>query len=130
MKILFAAAAITLSLSAGAVLAQQTPNSAQPSPSTPPAPPAQADATPTPDAPPPPPPRAGPMGNDWRADWHRGHRPPPPPPSKAAHFRIEDGNVKVDVKCSDDEPMKACADEVNQILDRLAGSSSRYDDDR
>jgi hypothetical protein len=36
--------------------------------------------------------------------------------------------VKIDVKCADDEPMKACADEVNKILDRLEGSSSNYDD--
>jgi len=57
-----------------------------------------------------------------------------PPLSKAARFRIENGDVKIDVKCAEDESMRACADELNQILDRLEGrrsrSSSRYDDDQ
>jgi hypothetical protein len=53
----------------------------------------------------------------------RGHRPPPPPPppSKAAHFRIEDGNTRIDLKCAEDEPMKACADLLLQVMDRLQG---------
>lgn len=59
---------------------------------------------------PPPPPRGGPGG----------HRPPPPPPpSKAAHFRIERGDVRLDAKCADDEPMRACADITLQLLDKL-----------
>ncbi|MBY3176730.1 hypothetical protein HFO61_04905 [Rhizobium leguminosarum] len=49
----------------------------------------------------------------------RGHR--PPPPSKAAHFRIEDGNTRIDLKCAEDEPMKACADLLLQVMDRLQG---------
>ncbi|MBY5647534.1 hypothetical protein HFO45_04520 [Rhizobium leguminosarum] len=49
----------------------------------------------------------------------RGHR--PPPPSKAAHFRIEDRNTRIDLKCAEDEPMKACADLLLQVLDRLQG---------
>jgi hypothetical protein len=36
----------------------------------------------------------------------------PPPPSKAAHFRIEQGDNAIDVKCADEEPMRACADAV------------------
>ncbi|MFF2319505.1 hypothetical protein ACFVTJ_00475 [Agrobacterium sp. NPDC058088] len=44
---------------------------------------------------------------------------PPPPPSKAAHFWIEDGERKIDVKCADDEPMKACADIMMQIIDKM-----------
>jgi len=52
----------------------------------------------------------------------RGHRPPPPPPpSKAAHFRVEDGPKIIDIKCADDEPMKACADILSQLLDRMNG---------
>ncbi len=51
----------------------------------------------------------------------RGHRPPPPPPSKAAHFRIEDGNTRIDLKCAEDEPMKVCADLLLQVMDRLQG---------
>ncbi|MGO7542408.1 hypothetical protein ACC680_27925 [Rhizobium ruizarguesonis] len=51
----------------------------------------------------------------------RGHRSMLPPPSKAAHFRIEDGNTKIDLKCAEDEPMKACADLLLQVMDRLQG---------
>ncbi|MEZ2131337.1 MULTISPECIES: hypothetical protein [unclassified Sinorhizobium] len=59
---------------------------------------------------------------DWRRERMRGH-PPLPPPSKAARFRIEDGDVKIDIKCADDEPTKVCADLLLQTLDRLEGSS-------
>ncbi|MGO7881434.1 hypothetical protein ACC721_37370, partial [Rhizobium ruizarguesonis] len=45
----------------------------------------------------------------------RGHRPLLPPPSKAAHFRIEDVNTKIDLPCAADEPMKACADLLLQV---------------
>lgn len=68
------------------------------------------------DAPPPPPGPGGPRDGGWR-DGPHGKR--PPPPSKAAHFRLEDGERKVDVKCADDEPMKACADIMMQILDKM-----------
>lgn len=78
------------------------------------------------DVPPPPPP--GPR--DMAMRGHDGHRPPPPPPSKAAHFRIEDGNTKIDIKCADDEPTKVCADVLVQIMDKLAPSADRSDDDR
>jgi len=53
----------------------------------------------------------------------RGHRPSPPPPSKAAHFRIEDGDTRIDLKCAEDEPMKACADLLLQVMDRLQGQN-------
>ncbi|PDT00978.1 hypothetical protein CO666_28035 [Rhizobium chutanense] len=49
----------------------------------------------------------------------RGHH--PPPLSKAAHFRIEDGNTRIDLQCAEDEPMKACADLLLQVMDRLQG---------
>jgi hypothetical protein len=42
-----------------------------------------------------------------------------PPPSKAAHFRVEQGDSGIDVTCADDEPMRACADLAMQFLDRL-----------
>jgi hypothetical protein len=42
-----------------------------------------------------------------------------PPPSKAAHFRVEQGDNGIDVKCADEEPMRACADIAMQFLDRL-----------
>lgn len=67
--------------------------------------------------------RAGPPPIGPEGDMGpRGHRPPPPPPlSKAAHFRIEDGPKVIDIKCADDEPVKACADILSQVLDRMSG---------
>ncbi|MGO7091912.1 hypothetical protein [Rhizobium leguminosarum] len=130
---------LALAALAGTAFAQQPP--APPSAGTPP-------AVAEPGSPPPPPSSSapdddGPMmgGPDARPGdrpdyrWHgrrgdigfrgdmgfRGHRPPPPPPSKAAHFRIEDGNTRIDLKCAEDEPMKACADLLLQVMDRLQG---------
>lgn len=40
-------------------------------------------------------------------------------PSKGAHFRLQDGDAAVDVKCADDEPMKLCAEITLQILEKL-----------
>ena len=62
-----------------------------------------------------------------------GPRPPtpgvmpaqPPSPSKGAHFRIEQGENMVDVKCADDEPTRACTDIAMQFLDRLGITQSR-----
>lgn len=45
---------------------------------------------------------------------------PKPPPGKSAHFILQDGDAMVDVKCSDDESMKTCAEITLQILDKLA----------
>lgn len=102
---------------------------AQQSAQTPPPPPGQ-EAAEGPSAAPPPPP--GPRGPEdaWGERGQRfrpmGRRPPPPPPpSPAAHFRIEDGGMKIDIKCADNEPMKTCADIVVQILDRMGGGSDR-----
>jgi hypothetical protein len=41
------------------------------------------------------------------------------PPTRAAHIILQDGDAMVDVKCADDEPMKACADITLQILEKL-----------
>jgi hypothetical protein len=38
---------------------------------------------------------------------------------KGAHIILQDGDAMVDVKCSDDEPMKVCADLTLQILEKL-----------
>ena len=43
-----------------------------------------------------------------------------PPPPKAAHFIVARGDARIDVKCADDEPMKACADITLQLLDKLS----------
>jgi hypothetical protein len=49
----------------------------------------------------------------------------PQPPSKAAHFRIEQGDNAIDVKCADDEPTRACSDIAMQFLDRLGITQAR-----
>ncbi|MGO8093061.1 hypothetical protein [Rhizobium leguminosarum] len=127
---------LALAALAGTAFAQQPP--APPSAGTPP-------AVAEPGSPPPPPSPSAPDDDEQMTDrpdarpgdrpdyrWHgrrgdmgfrgfRGHRPPPPPPSKAAHFRIEDGNTRIDLKCAEDEPMKACADLLLQVMDRLQG---------
>lgn len=109
-------AGLALTLLAGGALAQ----TAAPAPA-PVAPPMGAKAPPPPPPPPgdaamddggpgaPPPPPGGP----------HGHHPPPPPPSKAAHFRLEHGDTALDVKCAEDESMKACADIALQLLDKV-----------
>ncbi|NNU64663.1 hypothetical protein G9X67_05075 [Rhizobium sp. WYCCWR 11152] len=127
---------LALAALAGTAFAQQPP--APPSAGPPP-------AAAEPGSPPPPPSPSAPDDDEQMTDrpdarpgdrpdyrWHgrrgdmgfrgfRGHRPPPPPPSKAAHFRIEDGNTRIDLKCAEDEPMKACADLLLQVMDRLQG---------
>lgn len=95
-------------LAAGTAVAQQPP----------PPPPGPADGMARPDAPPPPPPHPGPKDAGPGEDGPRGHM-PPPPPSKGAHFRLEQGDIKIDVKCADDEPMKACSDILMQLIDKI-----------
>jgi hypothetical protein len=46
-------------------------------------------------------------------------------PSKGAHFRLQDGDAAVDVKCADDEPMKLCAEITLQILEKLVSLPKR-----
>jgi hypothetical protein len=80
---------------------------------TPPPPPGGPRPGPEAGAPPPPPPPGGPQrGPD-------GPPPPPPPPPKGAHFILERGDARIDVKCADDDPTKACADITLQMLDKL-----------
>ncbi|MDI6027185.1 hypothetical protein QBK99_13390 [Corticibacterium sp. UT-5YL-CI-8] len=63
----------------------------------------------------------GPRGYGPRDDRGpgRGDMPPPPPPSKAAHFRVQQGDMNIDVKCADDEPMAACADIALRLVDAV-----------
>jgi hypothetical protein len=60
----------------------------------------------------------------------RRHHWPMSLPSKAAHFRIEDGDKKIDIKCADDEPTKVCAEVLLQLIDKLATPSDMSDDER
>lgn len=67
-----------------------------------------------------------PHGN---GDRHWGPPPPPfPMPSKAAHFMIQDGPRRIDVKCADDEPTKVCADTLLQIIDKLGPAPHHSED--
>ena len=61
---------------------------------------------------------------------YRHHRQMPPPPSKAAHFRVENGDTKIDIKCADDEPTKVCAEVLLQLIDKLAAPADSTDDQR
>ena len=54
-----------------------------------------------------------------RGPGPRGQLARRPPPARAAHFRLQRGDALVDVKCADEEPMKACADLALQMVDRL-----------
>lgn len=125
MRTILSVSAAALVLSAAASFAQQ-PSDA------PPPPPDNTTAAPESS---PPAPQAGPSDEGRpRADWRRERmrdRRSLPPPSKAAHFFVQDGDVKIRIKCADDEPTKVCADLLLQMLDRLEGSaSSRGDRDR
>jgi hypothetical protein len=119
--------ALPLAILTGGALAQAT--------SQPPVPPAPGVAAPPPPpaglAPPPPPGAAPPpVRPDTEADdldappphplreGPRGQR-PPPQPQRAAHFRLQRGDALIDVKCADEEPMKACAELALQMVDRL-----------
>lgn len=50
-----------------------------------------------------------------------GPHPRPPVPSKAAHFRIKGPDLALDIKCPEDEPVKACIEAASQLIDK-AGS--------
>ena len=106
--LLFTAAG--LAMLTGLAVAQEQP------PAPPPAP--MAAGQPDDGAPPPPPPGHGKHGERGPRGGRDGDR--PPPPSKAAHIRLEKGDLKLDVKCADDEPMKACSDIALQLLDKVA----------
>lgn len=86
-------------------------------------------------SPPPPPPAEGPMGGPPGGPPGDGMRGPgpghggghhgrmhgrPPPPSKAAYFHVRRGDARVDIKCAEDEPMKACVEAGSALLDKLA----------
>jgi hypothetical protein len=52
----------------------------------------------------------------WRHGRHGGPR------DMGARFQLEvgpDGEVKLDVRCAPNEPMQACADIMNRMLDRI-----------
>lgn len=68
----------------------------------------------TPPAPPPPPGGVRPMHG-------HGHMHPPSPPPRGARFHAhaDRGETRVDVRCAENEPMRACVDAANVLLDKL-----------
>ena len=121
MKTILSVATVIMALSAGATLAQQPSDAPSPAPN------ALA-----PESPPPAQQAAPPSDEDRpRSDWHRAHGERPMAYPRAARFYVQDGDVKIRMKCAEDEPTKVCADLLLQMLDRLEGSSSsRGDRDR
>jgi hypothetical protein len=92
----------------GAVVAAGVAVAQAPSPPSPPSPPAEM--------------RTGEHRADehgWRGMMHGMHR---PPMSKAAHFMFRRGDQVMEIKCSDDEPMKACVDAAAVLMDKLAAA--------
>ena len=51
--------------------------------------------------------------------WH-GMRRMGPGMGKAAFFSLRKGDAAVNIKCAEDEPMKACVDAAGALLDKLA----------
>ena len=83
--------------------------------------------------------RRGPGHHHWDRDRPRGHHwrggnggPRHGRGNEGAHFRLttkEDGGVELDVRCASNEPMKVCADIVNDLLDKLNGNAGTNDED-
>ena len=77
------------------------------------------------DMPPPPSPSpGGPHGGPNGGPGGPG-TPPPPPPPRGAHFYIERGDARIDVKCADQDSTQACATVVEAMLDKLAAMPAR-----
>lgn len=66
----------------------------------------------------------GPMGRDMEhGPMGRGMQ--PPPPTKAAVFHFRRGDARIDIKCADDEPTKACVDAATVLMDKLAAQPNQ-----
>ena len=95
---------------------------AQTAPQVPPPAPAGNDGLGAPHYPPPPPPPGNPVDDMGHGRmWRHAMR----PQIKAARFHIESGDMKVGVKCAEDEPTKVCADFTLQLLDKLGSITQR-----
>ena len=46
-------------------------------------------------------------------------------PSKGARFHFSRNDGVVDVKCAEDEPMRACVDAASALLDKLAAQPAK-----
>lgn len=105
MRRILALAALA-SLSLAGLAAAQTP----PAP-TPPAPEARPDAPP--DSP-----------RHMRGHM-RGHGHMHPPMSRAARFHVTRGDMTLNVRCAENEPMRACVDAATALMDKVAPQPAR-----
>ncbi|MBC9177384.1 hypothetical protein [Pseudoroseomonas ludipueritiae] len=96
-----------------------------------PQPPAAAPQT-TEAAPPPPPGGPGMHRHGMRGPGGPGmmHGPgphrfgPPPPPSKAASFNFQNGDMRIRIRCAEDEPMQNCVNAASALIDKVGGMTS------
>ncbi|RMI26003.1 hypothetical protein EBE87_06375 [Pseudoroseomonas wenyumeiae] len=92
-----------------------------------------AGAPPATEAAPPPPPGGpgmhrpgmrgpGPMGGFGMMHGPGPHRfgPPPPPPSKAASFNFRNGDMRIHIRCAEDEPMQNCVNAASALIDKVS----------
>ncbi|MCF6369097.1 hypothetical protein [Rhizobium halophilum] len=68
-----------------------------------------------------PPPEAQMHRRDRSHDRHMGRE---QRRDRGAHYRIEDGRMKISFRCPDGEPAQDCADLLLQVLDRLQANGS------
>lgn len=71
-----------------------------------------------------PPPPGGSMGAMMMDNEMMEHHKHPPRP-EGAHFKFTRGDNTIDVKCADDEPMRACVDAAGTLLDKVASMNSQ-----
>lgn len=91
-----------------------------------------AGAPPAAEAAPPPPPPGGPGMHGMRGPGRPGmmHGPgmhrfgPPPPPSKAASFSFQNGDMRIRIRCAEDEPMQNCVNAASALIDKVGGMAA------
>lgn len=118
-KILMLGAGLALMGATGVALAQA------------PQPPAGAPQT-TEAAPPPPPGGPGMHRHGMRGPggpgMMHGYGPhsfgPPPLPSKAASFNFQNGDMRIRIRCAEDEPMQNCVNAASALIDKVGGMAA------
>jgi hypothetical protein len=67
----------------------------------------------------------GPMGGRGMMHGHGPHRfGPPPPPSKAASFNFQNGDMRIRIRCAEDEPMQNCVNAASALIDKVGGMAA------
>ena len=111
-KILMLGAGLVMMGTAGGALAQ--------------APQPPAGGPPAAEAAPPPPPggpgmfRPGMRGPGMMQGMHRHG----PPPSKAASFNFQNGDMRIRIRCAEDESMQNCVNAASTLIDKVNGTAA------